>query len=294
MRERQPLCDVRPQTYVRGPEALLDAVERGPIARRSDLGAVGEQMRYAVSLVRCDIVIRSYWKDFAWLELCVGAIEQHCRGFGAVIVVIPRSSEPWLRRHPPLPAAVRLEIERDFRDDYLGQQVTKLHADRFSDAELICHVDSDCIFTRRVTPDDLIDDGGRPIIATRPYDELGRHWPWRRPTEAALGWSVELDFMQRPPFSYPRWLYAAVRDHIAAVHRQDIASYVTSRPPRGFSEFNALGAFAHARHADRFRFVDASACTEEAACRWYWSWAGLDDATRVEIEGLVGRRDGRP
>jgi hypothetical protein len=26
----------------------------------------------------------------------------------------------------------------------------------------------------------------------------------------------------------------------------------------------------------------------EGACRWYWSWGGLDDGTRREIERLLG------
>jgi hypothetical protein len=239
--------------------------------------------------VRTDIVIRSYWKDFAWLDLCVAGIREHCRSFGETIVVVPRSSAPWLARAPKLPADVRIELTRDFPDDYLGQQVTKLHADTFSSADLICHVDSDCIFTSRTTPADLLEDG-RPVIATRPYADLDRHWPWRAPTEAALGWEVDLDFMQRPPFLYPRWLYPALRAHVSATHAEDVETYVGRRPPRGFSEFNALGAFAHRRHREAFRFVDVREDDRAPACRWYWSWGGLDEATRDEIERLVGRR----
>lgn len=236
--------------------------------------------------VRCDILIRSYWRDLPWLELCLAAIERHARGFGEVVVAVPRKSEAWLRRRPALPPWVRLELVPDHADDYLGQQVTKLLSDELTDAELVCHVDSDCIFARPTTPEDLLDASERPIIATRPYAALDRHWPWRGPTEAALGWSVELDFMQRPPFVYPRWLYGALRAHVAAVHGQGIEAYVTSRPPRGFSEFNALGALAHARHRESFCFADAVELGE-GACRWYWSWGGLDERTRREIEGLL-------
>src|SRR5947209_4154135 len=106
----------------------------------------------------CDLFIRSYWKDLEWLRFCLASIQRYCHGFRSVIVVVPRSTAPWLRR-VSLPPHVRVEFCRDYPDDYLGQQVTKLLADNFSDADYICHVDSDCVFFRPTSPEDLIVDG---------------------------------------------------------------------------------------------------------------------------------------
>src|SRR2546430_1989099 len=117
------------------------------------------QFELGFAMEACDIFIRSYWKDFAWLELCLAAIAQYCHGFRSVIVVVPRSSQPWLRRFPALEDKVQVEFCRDYRDDYLGQQATKLRADTFTDADFICHVDSDCIFCRPTAPADLIEEG---------------------------------------------------------------------------------------------------------------------------------------
>lgn len=242
--------------------------------------------------VICDIFIRSYWRDLDWLDLCLASIARFCRGFRAVVVVVPRSTVPWLRRRPVRLESARLELCPDYPDDYLGQQVTKLSADRWSNADLVCHVDSDCIFCRPTTPGDLLDQG-RPRIVARPYTLLGRHWPWQRPTEAFLGWEVSHDYMQRPPFLVPRWLYGELRGHAWAHHGMDLERYVLSRPPRGFSEFNALGAYARVRHPDRFVWVDDSVSDPGLpCCRWYWSWGGLDDATRREIEDLLGSQEG--
>jgi uncharacterized protein DUF6492 len=235
----------------------------------------------------CDLFIRSYRKDFGWLELCLAAIDRYAREFRSVIVVIPESSRPWLKRIPMLAEGVRVETCADYRDDYLGQQATKLHADLYTDAELICHVDSDCIFVRPTTPQDLI-VGGKAVIVSRPYADLGRHWPWQRPTEEFLGTEVSHDFMQRPPFVFPRWLYEEVREHAFSAHRLSLERYVTTRPPRGFSEFNVLGAWAKAHHPDSFVWIDiAEHGPVEQVCRWYWSWGGLDDGTREEIEGAI-------
>lgn len=203
-------------------------------------------------------------------------------------MVLPNSSRPWLRKIPAFDKEIEVSFCRDYRDDYLGQQATKLMADSFSDADFICHVDVDCIFLRTVSPKDLI-LGGRPRILMRPYSLLGRQWPWRRPTESFLGWEVSHDFMQHPPFTYPSWLYSELRSFAVANHGMDLEMYVTTRPPRGFSEFNALGAYAYARHKDRFIWIDNS--REDPGtpyCRWYWTWGGIDETIRADINDILG------
>lgn len=239
-------------------------------------------------MLTCDIFIRSYWKDLAWLEFCLASIQKFCRGFRAVIVVVPRSSRPWLPANFAFAEDVEICFCRDYRDDYLGQQATKLMADSFSDADFICHVDADCIFSRFCTPRDLI-IAGKPCVVMRPSALLGFHWPWRKPTETFLGWAVSHDFMQRPPFVFPSWLYPELRNHAVSTHGMDLETYITTRPPRGFSEFNALGAYAHARHHDRFIWLDNSLSDAgEPFCRWYWSWGGIDVSTHSEIQALLG------
>jgi hypothetical protein len=235
----------------------------------------------------CDILIRSYWRDFGWLAYCLASIEKHCHGFRSTIVVVPSSSSARLRRLGDSLSRVRIELCDEYRDDYLGQQVTKLNADALTDADLVCHVDSDCVFVRDVSPLDLL-RGGKVRVLMRPTALLGRHRPWHRSTEEFLGWSVAYDFMQHPPFTYPRWLYAHVRRHCVAVHGVALADYVASRPPRGFSEFNVLGAFAYERERDRFSWVDTSReDAGEPSCRWYWSWGGIEPSIRSELDALL-------
>jgi hypothetical protein len=216
----------------------------------------------------CDIIVRSYRKDLDWLSYCLRAIRRHAFGFRQVAVVLPRSTGPWLRRNSVVPAEVRIEWCDDYDDDYLGQQVTKLYADQLSDADLLCHIDADCLLAE-------------------PTSVVDRHVPWRQPTEDFLGWQVHHDFMQQPPFVYPRWLYSAVRQHCRKRHRIELSDYVLSRPARGFSEFNVLGAYAHARHPDLFGWAEISAAPP-ARCVWFWSWGGLEPAVRAQIQSVLG------
>jgi len=234
-----------------------------------------------------DIFIRSYYKDLDWLSYCLASIEKYCTGFRAVVVVVPRSSWSRLCKLRGVADHVRFEVCKDYRDDYLGQQVTKLHADLYTDADLICHVDSDCIFARPASPRDLIHKG-RIRALMRPIASLGRHRPWLRPTEEFLTWRVAYDFMQHPPFTFPRSLYAEVRDYALKTHTMDIERYVTTRPPRGFSEYNVLGAYAYAYHRDRFTWLDVSVeVAPPHLCWWYWSWGGLTAEIRREVEALL-------
>ena len=165
-------------------------------------------------------------------------------------------------------------------------------ADRYSDADYICHVDSDCIFHRPTTPEDLFLDG-KPRIVMTPYEHVPRGGSWQRITSAFLGQDVRFDFMQQLPLLFPRSLYADLRLHTETLHGTDVESYVMAQPPRGFSEFNAMGAFAYAHRREAFTWVDSSRqAVPEAPCLCFWSWGGIDAATRSVITRIVGTTAG--
>ncbi|OEJ23078.1 hypothetical protein AR457_38500 [Streptomyces agglomeratus] len=215
----------------------------------------------------------------------MAAIRKWCRGFSEVVVVTPRTGSAAVRR--AIGGEVRLEVCPDYRDDYLGQQVTKLYADDFTAADLICHVDSDVVFTRPVSPPDLL-AGGRPWIVRRAVADLGRHRPWLASTESFLGRPIAYDFIQRPPFTYPRWLYPEVRALSLERHGIPLDRYVMRCPARGFSEFNVLGAHAYTTHRTSFTWYDAHTLEEAPRlCGWYWSRAGIDAGLRRELELIV-------
>jgi hypothetical protein len=232
-----------------------------------------------------DLFVRSYYKDFRWLRYCLASIEKFCRGFRRVVLVVPQSSVERLR----FSGLTGFEAVacRDYADDYLGQQVTKVYADTLTDADYICHVDSDCVFRRRVQPKDLLEDGKVRIMIT-PQRYVPARAPWRRVTERFLRCEVAFDFMRRQPLTFPRWLYPALRTRGESLHGVTLEEYILSQPARGFSEFNALGAFAHRHHHDAISWeLNESPDYDESYCRWFWSWGGITDGVRREIESIL-------
>jgi hypothetical protein len=241
---------------------------------------------YGGPMTSVDIFIRTYYKDLRWLAYCLRSIEKYAHGFRDVILVTPRSSAARLT-WSGLGRKVTTHICEDFADDYLGQQVTKMLADHYSDADFVCHLDSDCILRRPVTPSDLISEG-RAVISMAAYTALPHDEGWRRLSEGFLRRPVEFDFMRRPPFVYPRWLYAALRDHALRAHGTPLADHIVAQAPHGFSEFNAMGSLAYYQYFDQFRWRRLD-CAErdESLCRWFWSWSGISPADEREIEAIL-------
>lgn len=233
-----------------------------------------------------DIVIRSYYKDFRWLSYCLRSIRKFCHGFSNVIVIIPQSSAErfrWLG----LGAGVTTVVCEDYYDDYLGQQVTKLMADSYSEADFICHLDADCVFRRAIRPPDLFVNG-KPTFVITPYRVLPNSLPWQRLSEGFLGREVEFDFMRRQPLVFPRWLYRDLRQFGRRAFGITLGDYVMSRPSAGFSEYNALGAYAYYHHADAFKWVVRSVPEpEEEFCRWFWSWGGVTPKVGAEMTSIL-------
>ena len=232
-----------------------------------------------------DIVIRSWYRDFSWLASCLQGIHKFAHGFRDVVIVVPEGSRPYLERSvlKAWPVAVCPQV----RDDYLGQQVTKLYADTYTDADYIVHLDSDCVLRRPCQPSDLLLNG-RPEILLTPCSQFARRAPWQRVTERFLQRPVHFDYMRRQPLVYPRWLYESLRAEATHLHGRELRDYILAQPPMAFSEFNALGAFAHAAHPQAFAWTEtASVAFDERFCRIFWSWGDDKVAAQAEITAIL-------
>jgi len=226
-----------------------------------------------------DIFIRSYRGDFKWLEHSLQSIWSRGSGFSKVHIVVPAQDIQLLT----CAKNEVVHLTSTHGDDYMGQQVTKLEADQYSHADYILHVDSDCIFTKKFSPDNFFCDG-KPIIL-REEHVLS---PWPRCAERALGWYEDAEYMRRLPIIYPRWLYKEFRVWMEMRHGMRVNEWVMAQPNREFSEFNTLGQWAYKFHKDKFAWKHPSEV--EPVCKQFWSWSGFEK-DQEEVKNILAQED---
>jgi hypothetical protein len=228
------------------------------------------------SSVKVDIFIRSYKNDFEWLKYCLRSIKKFCKGFNDVHVAVPNEDVSALD-------FLDGEIAHgvcDKCEGYLAQQVTKMYADNFCNADYILHVDSDCIFFKETHPEDFFEHE-KPIVlydenvmAVCPIYSTIRPTPWPEIAKLTLGWFDEKEYMRRLPIIYPRWIYPEFRKFVQQVQKHDLETWICAQPYRQFSEFNTLGQWANRFHNDKFTWLKSG--EKETCATQHWSWGGVE------------------
>lgn len=232
-----------------------------------------------------DIFIRTYAGDAAWLEYSLRAVQKFCTGFSNLAVVCPEDSSDTIRPLADRYGANFATCPKLHTDDYIGQQATKMHADKWSDAEAICFVDSDVIFLGPATPGDLIDNGKISMLKTA-YNTIDT--PWQGVTEAAVGFQVEWEYMRRFPLTFPRELLPASRRHIEQTHGKDFDHFIRDIRGRHFSEFNVLGALSERLMPGAIDWRDtAQGNLPPLLSKQFWSWGGLNEEIKNQLETLL-------
>lgn len=239
--------------------------------------------------MRTDILIVSYLKDLPYLELNLRTIAKFCSGFGEVVLLIPQDEEGGFQGVFKLLPSVKVKTyDRNVPRSHwhLKHQAEKCHSEHWCpDADFVLHTDSDCLFIEPVTPEDYLSEG-KPVMLYESYSRMPGV-PWKSITEYALRRPVEFEFMRRHPQVNPLGVYPALRQHVEKVHRRDFDEFVMSRRPDfpwGFSEHNALGAFAYydSDFHDQYHWhnVATDGVPREKLIQF---WSGTDINTPQEI-----------
>lgn len=230
-----------------------------------------------------DIFIKTYRKDFRWLQYCLRSITKFVSGVRDVHIAVPQEDladiQTWgLTRE-------KIHAVREYGRGYLFQQVIKMKADTFTDADHIMFVDSDCCFTGPFFPELMIKQS-KIILMITPYESLPADFPWQKPTEQALGFKCPFETMRRLPLLYPREVIKACREHVEKKHDTDIEDYIMSQP--AFSEFNVLGSYAYEKARDDFYVIDTSRDKwKDLPLKQNWSHTEKWEESRTEMESIL-------
>lgn len=232
----------------------------------------------------CSIFIKSCAKDFGWLSHCLKSIHKFCSGFEEVVVAIPEGT------HLPLTKERLIKVP-DLQPGYTYQQVIKMNADKYCDADFICHMDSDSIFIKPVTPNDLMVDG-KPLWLITPMAEVmaGDKNAHAHATSIKefSGIDSEFEFMRRIGAVIPRWAYACFREYCLERHKQTFEQWAMAQPFRGCTEFNFIGQFLYREFPNFIHFHDTRFGIPESFVKQFWSWQdGGAESSRMELEDAL-------
>jgi hypothetical protein len=237
-----------------------------------------------------DIFVRTYFRDFRWLELSLLSIIKFVEGFRRIVIVMPASSLDRLRGIGLSACEQIIVLEcQEYPDDYLGQQITKLSADLFTDAPLIVHVDSDCIFHAPCSLPALLTAHGRPVIralwkSRRPVAD-----GWRRCVAEFHGEPLPFDALVPPPILYPSHLYRDLRTECLVRHGIELDHWVLSRRIDTMSEFSLMAGQAWFKQRNDFCWVPADNASSWP-CFQYWSRSPKAADMRAEVSRALGRQ----
>lgn len=133
---------------------------------------------------------------------------------------------------------------------YVWQQWVKLSAPAFvEDADWIIHIDSDCFAINQINLQEFC--GLWPL---RSYDQLPMSMPWKKPTEKAVGFPVENEYMRAFPFAIRFEQYEWFNEYIQEKHQVSLEEYLKNN--LDFSEFNFMGTLAHHFRPETYSWID--------------------------------------
>jgi hypothetical protein len=215
----------------------------------------------------CDILIVSCEKHYPWLKWALRSMVKFASGFRQIMVAIPDTDmsglNSWLAEFSNNQGVpIRFKMFQDWPDKgFLCHEWQITCADQFTDADFICHMDSDTLFCEPVSPADYFIDG-KPVLMYATY-----HWlvttqqanlgMWQIAVEKAIGGQSINEFMRRHPAVHPRAVYKQTRECIEKHTGRHAMEYIHSCDnafPQGYCEFNTLGEVAWRHMHDSYRF----------------------------------------
>jgi len=225
------------------------------------------------------LMICSPEKDYRYLRYCLRSVAKFATGFHELRLQIPSHDhvafEEFCRveqkeherlKLPPM----RFPMQVDFYDEWPNMGMVH-HELRVCEADLHCpwadiiaHMDPDCVFTEPVTPDSWMTDG-KPNLIFEPFDSINRRHPgvgaWRAAAEDALGFPCLYETMRCLPLLYCVATYRATRRRIEERHRKSFEEFMKGQRnafPQSFCEYVTLGNVALKDHAELYQCGDQS------------------------------------
>jgi len=234
--------------------------------------------------MKVDIFIKTYSKDFPWLQYCLASIRKFAQGFQRVIIVCDGQDGTMIPYKWLWPQCKVFYVTTpntfpskcEHTPGYVFQQAVKLNWIKYSDADAVLILDSDWMFSTSTCPDDFKIDNEFYWVY-RDWDKADDAVLWKSPVEIALKQNAEYEAMVVAGFILTRDATVAFQRHLCALYNaKDIWDCFLKINTKHYSEFNLFGMFVlHYRDDYKKLFNYDTSQLHNTTIRSSWSWGGL-------------------
>lgn len=222
-----------------------------------------------------DIFIRTFYKDFKILNKCIDSIKKNASGYRDIIVCVKQRELDLLKKSINTDG-IKIVYDANYPDniDYCGQQICKMNADFYTDAEYVLFVDSDCeAFPGFDIEKMMFDNDSDKILVLKDYwASVGDANVWKGCLEE-LNLLTPYEFMRRFPLIYPTRILKNLREYVKSqINKDFINSCLYIYNKRKLSEFNIMYSFLYLHHPEEMKDV-FSKDTNSLPFKQYWSIA---------------------
>jgi hypothetical protein len=239
-----------------------------------------------------DIFIKTYHKDFVWLEWCLKSIKKFASGFRNIIIVTEDDGNvvpnDYLRIIPvkvfyvAFPDKTPSVVEHGV--GYLWQQYIKLTWYNYSDADAVLILDSDEMLTRRTTPENF-KFNGKSVWYYREWKDAGDGICWKAPTDRLLQIDTKYDAMRITGFLLNKETTLNLKKYLCERNdTQDIWDIFVKLDMATCSEFNLFGSYILLSNDETYHksFKDDISNSFNNTIKKDWSWGGMNEEIIAE------------
>jgi len=249
--------------------------------------------------MKTDIFICTYARDFPYLEFCLRSIAKFATGFNRVLLLVPNEDIDGTHAYVSKTGPHRVPItvvgyEEKPGKGMLWHMRNIMYADTFSDAEVIAHMDADCIFTDPVTPDYLLAEDGKIILRYEPFESIcKRHdamMRWQECTTKCLPFPPKHETMRSHPEAYHRDTYRVAREAMEKKTKRPVDDYILAQEntfPQTFCEHVTLGNVAMELQPQHYHPVLQTSDTPmpDPRMQQFWSHGSIGEPQDIWVRG---------
>jgi hypothetical protein len=212
----------------------------------------------------CDLFIVTFARDFSYLKYCLLSIAKFVRRFSYLRILVPMEDVAGTEKLVEEAQFAYLPVKVIGYQEKPGKGMIWhmrqiMHAETFTDGQMIAHLDADCIFIKPTEPTDFLAADGKIILRYEPFASIGKRHAgmleWQRCTQACLPFPVKNETMRCHPGVFHRTTYELARKLMEQHTKQPVDDYLLAQRnefPQTFCEFNTLGNVALERQLDLY------------------------------------------